>query len=235
MAKTKKKQEGEGTELIENPDALASKAEEFFNNKKNQNLVFGIGGFIALVVAGFLFYTYYINNQNEEAQREMFQAIYYYEADSLSQALNGDGNAYGFLDIIDLYGGTEAENLANFYVGSIYMKLNNFDNAVRYFDAFSSSDVLLQSRAYALQGDAYMELDDFASAVDAYKSAVNYMPNDVYTPIYLKKLAIAYEENGEFEAASAAYQQIIDDFPTSDLVQEANKHAARLNSLAASE
>jgi hypothetical protein len=43
----------------------------------------------------------------------MFQAVYYFEADSLDKALNGDGNNLGFLEIIDEYSVTDAANLAN--------------------------------------------------------------------------------------------------------------------------
>ena len=42
----------------------------------------------------------------------MFQAVYYFEADSLDRGLNGDGNNLGFLDIIDEYGITDAANLS---------------------------------------------------------------------------------------------------------------------------
>ena len=41
MAKTKTKKE-EGIEFLEDPDVLASKAEEFFNSKRNKTLVFGV-------------------------------------------------------------------------------------------------------------------------------------------------------------------------------------------------
>ena len=48
-------------------------------------------------------FSYFKENQNNTAQEEMFQAVYYFEKDSLVQALNGDGNNYGFLEIIDEY------------------------------------------------------------------------------------------------------------------------------------
>lgn len=233
MAKTKQKKTDEGIEFIENTDAIASKTEEFFNEKKNQNLLLGIGAVIAILVAGFVFYRSYLEDRNTEAQEEMFQAIYYFEADSLGKALNGDGNNYGFLDIVDLYSGTDAANLANFYIGSSYLGLGQFDNATRYFEEFSSSDILIQARAYALTGDAYMELGDFESAISNYEKAVNHKPNKEYTPIYLQKLAIAQEENGNLNAAAEAYGKIVDEYPNSKFIQDAQKHKARLEGLLA--
>jgi len=39
--------------------------------------------------------------QEAQAQKDMFQAIRYFESDSLNLAVNGDGNNLGFLQIID--------------------------------------------------------------------------------------------------------------------------------------
>lgn len=230
MAKTKKK-ETEGLDLIEDPDAIVSKTEEFFNDKKNQNTVFGIGGVIALILLGYLGYNYFIGNKNTEAQEEMYQAVYYFEADSLGKALNGDGNSYGFLDIADIYSGTKAANLSNFYIGSIYLRLGDYDNAVRFLDSFSSSDYLIQARAFALTGDAYMEQDDFDNAASLFAKAANHNTNEQFSPIYLKKLALAQELKGDISGAVSSYKQIIDDYSGSALLQEAQKQKARLEGL----
>ena len=232
MANTKTKKE-EGIEILEDPEVLAGKAEEFFNNSKNKNLVFGIGGVIAIAILAFLGYKYYITGQDAEAQKEMFQAVHYFEADSLGKALNGDGINYGFLDIIDNYGGTEAGNIANFYAGTAFLKMGNAESAISYLESFSSSDYVVQARAYALVGDANMELGDYSAAVSAYDKAASHKPNKEYTPIYLQKLAVAQEANGKFSAAADAYAQIVDEYPNSSLVQEAKKHKARLQGLAA--
>ncbi|MEQ8239675.1 MAG: tetratricopeptide repeat protein [Cyclobacteriaceae bacterium] len=232
MAKTKTQQE-EGIEIIENPDALASKAEDFFNEKKNQQLVFGIGGVLALIIVAFLGYRYYISNQNTEAQQEMFQSVFYFEADSLGKALNGDGNNFGFLEIIDTYGGTDAANLANYYAGASFLQLGDYKNAAKYLEQFSSSDYLVQARAYALTGDAYSELDDFEAAEAAYKNAVEYKPNAEFTPIYLMKLAVNYEAQGKYKPAADAYGKIVSEYSNSSFFQDAQKHKARLDGLAA--
>ena len=232
MAKTKKQESNSGVDLLENPDALAGKAEEFFSNKRNQNLLFIIVTVAILVVGGLTFLKVQQGNNNEEAQQEMFQAIYYFEQDSLGRALNGDGNNYGFLDIIDSYSGTKAANIASFYAGATYLKLGDWENAIRKLEDFSSSDYLIQARAYALTGDAYMELDDFEQAIGFFEKACNYKPNEEFTPIYLQKLAIALEENGDISGASDAYDRILADFVNSKLEQEARKQKARLKGLA---
>ena len=231
MAKTKKQSTDSGIELIENPEQLVSKTEAFFNEKKNRTLVFGIGGVIGLAVVAFLAYNWFISTKNQEAQDEMFQAVYYFESDSLGLALNGDGNSLGFLDIVQDYSGTAAANLSGFYIGAIYMKLADYDNAIRYLKKYSSDDVLIQARAYALIGDAYMELDDFSSAADNFAKAANHKPNAEFSPVYLAKQALAYEKSGKLKEAAATYNTIIEKYMKSTLLQEAQKQKARLEGL----
>lgn len=229
--KNKHTQDEHSNELLENPEALAdqlSKTEQYV--EKNKTGVLIIGGLLVLVVAGFFGYNTYKQNQEERAQSEMFQAIYYFEGDSLNLALNGDGNTLGFLDIADEYSITDAGNLANFYAGAAYLQLGNYEEALDYLENYSSDDLLIQSRAYALMGDAYMELQDFESAADHYQKAADNKPNKYFTPAYLMKAALAYEKTDNLEAARASYTEIIEKYWDSSEYQNARKYRARLDS-----
>ena len=169
MAKKNKSTASHGNDLLENPYALAeqlSRTEEFV--EKNKNGVIVVAGVFVVAILAYVFYNYYVTEQNKNAQRDLFQAVYYFEADSLGRALNGDGNNFGFLEIIDEYGVTKAANLANFYAGATYLKLGDFESAITYLNNFSSSDYLIQGRAYALLGDAYMGIKDYSTAVSFY-------------------------------------------------------------------
>lgn len=222
----------EDHELLESPDAIRerlTKTESFV--KDHPTLFLTIGGVLALIIAGFFGYKYYVANQNEEAQQEIFQAIYYFEADSLSRALSGDGNNYGFLDIIDNYGLTDAANLSKYYAGLVYLKQGNFEEAIEYFNDFSASDELIQARAYSLIGDANMELGNYQEAADSYMKAANHKPNKFFSPQYLSKAALAYEELGNYERAADAYDRIIEEFPGATDVQKAQKEKVRLEGL----
>ena len=219
-------------DFIESPEVLVeqfSKTEAFFN--KNKNLVLGFLGAIILVVGGLLGYRYYVSSQDEVAQREMFQAVFYFEQDSLSQALNGDGLNFGLLDIIEDYGSTPAGNLARFYAGTVYLKQGEYDNAIEYLQAFSSSDLLVQARAYALIGDAYMELGNYSDAADYYDRASNYKPNETITSQYLMKAALAYEKQSDYTAAITRYDEILSDHFGSADYQNAKKYKARLEAV----
>ncbi|MGK7395861.1 MAG: tetratricopeptide repeat protein [Candidatus Cyclobacteriaceae bacterium M3_2C_046] len=233
IKKSKKSQPQQGSELLEDPQAIAeklSRTEEFI--EKNRKWVFIVGGIIVVITAAFFFYRYYIDNRDELAQGEMFQAVYYFENDSLNLALNGDGNNYGFLEIIDDYPMTEAANLAQFYTGVSYLKLERFEEAIDYLKEFTSSDYVVKARALSLIGDAYMELESYQEAAEFYEDAADYKPNQYFTPQYLMKGALAYEMSGNLEEAQELYQTIVDEYIDSNLFQEAKKQLARLEALA---
>lgn len=224
-------QESTGNELLENPEALAesfSRTEDFINN--NKPLVFGIFGVIALAIAGIFGFRGYKDNQNQQAQSDMFQAIYYFESDSLELALNGDGNNLGFIDIIEEYSITDAANLANFYTGAAYLKQSKYKLALLYLEDFKTNDLLIQARAYSLMGDASVELEDYNGAASFYQKAADYKPNKFFTPQYLMKAALAYEKVGDINSAKNAYDKIINEYWESTQYQNARKHKARLNS-----
>ncbi|UII21809.1 tetratricopeptide repeat protein [Fulvivirga ligni] len=222
-------------DYLENPEAIAgqiSKTEQFVEN--NKGLVLGVVAVAVLVVAGFFGFKYYKTSQNEKAQSEMFQAVYYFENDSLNLALNGDGNSLGFLDIIDEYGITDAANLAHYYSGAAYLKQGNYDEAIAQLKDFGADDLLIQAKAYALIGDAYMQKKDFESAASYFKKAADYKPNKYFTPGYLLKAAIAYEKSNNIEAAKESYTEIIEKYWESAQVQQAKKYKARLGGNSAS-
>lgn len=219
-------------ELLENPEAIANRlnrGEAFL--KENTKLVGGIIAAVILVIAGVLFFQIHKANQNVKAQAEMFQAVYYFEQDSLDLALNGDGVNVGLLRIIDNYGGTDAANLAHFYTGAIYLSQNDPGKAAEHLRKFSASDLFVQAQAYSLLGDAYMELGDYKEAIKQYNRAVNHKPNKFFTPKYLNKLAIAHEEAGDYKKALETYGRIESEYFDSYEFTIARKHKARLEGL----
>ena len=195
---------------------------------RNKKLFIGLGAVIVLAVGGYFFWRYQTDTKNAEAQTAMFKAVYYFEADSLDKALNGDGNNEGLLDIHNDYSGTEASNLASYYIGVIYLKKGKYQEAVDYLTDFKSSDLILQGRAYSLLGDAHMEMNKPKEAAEHYREAANYKPNKYFSPGYLMKLALALEKSGDKKGASEAYQKIIDEYFDAAEVPQAKKYKALL-------
>jgi TolA-binding protein len=219
----------ETKDLLENAEVIQEKLVDVETwLERNPKTAIGIVTAILLVVGGFFGYKYYLGNQDDLAQKEMFQAVHYFEADSLNLALNGDGNNLGLLQIIEDYGHTDAGNLANYYAGFIYLKQGKYPLAIFHFEDFKSDDMLVQARAFSLTGDAYMEQKDFENAAKYYSKAAGYKPNKQFTPTYLIKAGLAYEKLNQNEKAREAYQTIIDKYWDSTEIQSAKKFKARL-------
>ncbi len=220
-----------GKDLLENPEVIQEKLEGIEHwVEKNPKLLIGVVGVIVLAVGGFFGYRYWVGNQDAQAQKEMFQAVRYFEADSLNLALNGDGNNLGFLQIVEDYSLTEAGNLANFYAGAIYLKQGKFPLAIFHLEDYKANDLLVQARAYSLIGDAYMEQKSYEDAAKFYEKAAGYKPNKEFTPVYLMKAGLAYEKLNNTDKAKAAYQTIIDKYWESSELQNAKKFKAKLES-----
>jgi tetratricopeptide (TPR) repeat protein len=185
---------------------------------------------LILIVGGYFAYRSMISEPNEKkAVEAMFRAEEYYREDSARLALNGDNINAGFLKIISRYGGTKAGNLASFYAGSCYLKLGDFNNAVKYLKDFSTSVKQLQERAYGLLGDAYSELNKKEEGAEQYKKAGTYFEKDeLFSPEYLFRAGYLYESIGKSREAIAMYQAIKDKYPGSQRGSDIDKYLARL-------
>lgn len=233
MAK-KETKKSDQNELIENPEVIAEKlvpGEDFLKN--NSKILAGVLAVAIVLIGGILFFQYNTQQQNEKAQAEMFQAVYFFEQDSVDFALNGDGINKGFLNIIESYPRTDAANLAHFYTGSIYLSQKKFEEALTHLEEFSSDDYLVQAKAYSLVGDANLELGKTEEAIAQYTKAARTNENKYMSPKYLAKLAVAQEEAGKIEDAIKTYAEIEEKYYESFEFAAARKHKARLEGLAA--
>ena len=233
MAK-KETTKSEQNELIENPEVIAEKlvpGEDFL--KSNSKILVGILVVAVVLIGGILFFQYNTQQQNEKAQAEMFQAVYFFEQDSVDFALNGDGINKGFLTIIEDFPRTDAANLSHFYTGSIYLSQKKFEDALTHLEEFSSDDYLVQAKAYSLIGDANLELGKNEEAIAQYTKAARTNENKFMSPKYLAKLAVAQEEAGKVEDAIKTYTEIEEKYYESFEFAAARKHKARLEGLAA--
>lgn len=191
-----------------------------------------VGVVLLVVVIALFFLNYQKQQKNIVAQNEIFQAQYYYESDSLDLALLGDGRNLGFLDIINIYGGTDVSNLAHYYAGASYLKKREYQQAIDYLEDFSTDESIVQARAKSLIGDAYMELGNFSDAAKNYQSAANTVDDSYFAPGYLLKAALAFEKNTDLQSAINVLNTLIKDFKDADEVIEARKQKARLEALA---
>jgi len=215
-------------EHLENEISPVDKWKNFQDkNGKKYGIVLSL---ILLVVLGYFGYRQFILEPKEkQANEAMFRAEDYYRIDSIRLALNGDAVNAGFVKIISRYGGTKAADLAAFYAGSCYLKLGDFNNAVKYLKDFKTSAVQVQAKAYGLLGDAYSELNKKEEAVEQYKKAGTLFDEDeIISPEYLFRAGYLYESMGKNEDAVAMYTIIKNKYPASPRGFDIDRYLARL-------
>ncbi|WP_142687076.1 tetratricopeptide repeat protein [Chitinophaga polysaccharea] len=208
-------------------EASMHKAEDFFYKNKNVITIAVLA--VVVVVGGFFAYNRFVKQPNENKAQEMiFHAQNYFAVDSFKLALNGDGNNYGFLQVVNKYGGTKAGNLAKYSAGVCYIRLGEYQKGIDMLKSFSSTDLLLQPTAYGLIGDAYMELNKAEEGIESYKKAGHYNDNELTAPVYLFRAGQALEKTGKAEEAKVIYKEIKEKFPTTNEGREMDKYLARL-------
>jgi tetratricopeptide (TPR) repeat protein len=206
--------EGKTEDRIVAVEEALSRTEHFI--ERYQNIILIVVAVIIIGVLGFFaFKRYYIAPREKEAQAQMFMAEKYFEQDSLTKALNGDGNYLGFLDIIDQYGMTKSSNLAKYYAGISYLHLGEFQKAIDYLKKFNGNDMVAGPMATGAIGDAYMELGNADEAIRYYLKAADQRNNEFTTPVFLFKAGQSYELQGKYDKALELYRRIKADYPRS--------------------
>lgn len=187
---------------------------------------------LSVVLMGIIAYLaitqWYIPKQNDQAQKAIFQAQQYFEQDSLTLALNGDGANAGFKSIAKDYSWTKTGNLANYYAGIIYLKQGQYDNALEHLSTFETKSKVLQPLAYGGMGDAHSEQSNYSQAADYYLKAANAEDNTFTSPIYLMKAGLVLEESGNYQKALDAYKQLKQDYPDSNQASDIEKFISRV-------
>ncbi|MCO5230282.1 MAG: tetratricopeptide repeat protein [Chitinophagales bacterium] len=204
----------ETDKFYEAEQIVEAKTRSFF--ERNSKIITGATILVlALVILGYGYKQLIAVPKENKAQVQMIKAQQYFEKDSFNLALNGDGVALGFKDIISKFGSTKAGNGAKLYAGISALQVGSYEEAVKYLEDFSSEDALLNARKYGCIGDAKAELKDMKSAEENYQKAVNAnAENEITAPFYLYKLAKVQIINKKVDEAVKSYNTLIENFPT---------------------
>ncbi len=218
-------------------DEGASKTEKWVAD--NQKYIFGLVGFIAIVVLGYFAYIKYIKEPKDiSSMNKMFTAQRLYEQaldqnnDSIYRlSINGSDGKMGFLQIIDEYSGTNASNLANYYTGMSYLKLKDYKNSIKYLSQFDSDDQILSSLSKGSIGDCFAQLEQLDDALDYYEKAININTNDYTTAMYLLKAAHVSMELSKHKKSYNYFSRIKSDFPNSISAENIDVFIAKAKAL----
>ena len=217
-------------EPIVDVEQAFSKTELYIEQNKKSLMI--IAFVIVALVGGYFAYKYwYVAGEETKARTEMFKAEDYFGKDSLDKAMNGDGIAMGFTQIVDEFSITPSGNLAEYYLGICYLKKGKYEEAIEHLKEFDGTDQIVGPQATGAIGDACMELGKTDEAVTFYLKAAEQNTNNFTTPIFLKKAAMANEERANYTDAVKLYERIKNEFAETTEGKDMEKYISRAKTL----
>ena len=211
----------------ENAEAVVeavSKTEKFFQD--NGKLISIIcAAFVVACALVFCWFKFAYQPKVNEAQGQMAAAEQNSRAGDFELALNGDGNALGFVQIIDEYG-KKAGKAVYFYAGVCELQLGEWEQAIKYLESYKGKDTILAARATACIGDAYVGLEDYKKALGYFEKAAQ--ADNMYAAGYLLKAGAVAEALGENDKALSFYKKIKDQYPQSIEAYDVDKYIGRI-------
>lgn len=220
-----KKEELEQDILIE----YSSRFMHFYNNNKSAIIGGGIG--LVLAVGLIIAYIIYSGNQEEEAknllgiaEQELLQGNYL-------EALNGNEEEFtlGFTQIANNYGGTEAGNLAYYYAAISEYELGNYEDALMYIREYNIPEGILGVAPISMNANILIGLERYEEAAEKFEQAASWDENNSTTPYNLYKAAEAYSEAGDNQQAMDLLNTIIEEYPNSQQIAQAERLKGRLS------
>ncbi|MBB6238606.1 tetratricopeptide (TPR) repeat protein [Pedobacter sp. AK013] len=199
-----------------------------FLQENNKSLLF-IAGAVVLLVLIYLWYQgVYLKGRAEEAASKMYKAEQFVGVDSLSnRAVKGEGGYPGLEQIAKEYDNTKSANLANLYLGGIYLRKGEYKQAIEALSKYSATgSPVADPLALGLLGDAYSELKDYKQASTYYKKAAD-KASKFTSPMFLKKLGLVSENQNDFKGAVEAYTKVKTQYPESAEAQLIDAYIAR--------
>lgn len=198
--------------------------QDFFS--RYSKLIYGcLIGIVVIIVAGFLFFNHRKSqkeksaNQSVVAVAHMEQAMSTGDSTEFRLALEGDGEAPGFLKLLDNYG-TRGGNSSHLLDAAICeLNLGLYDDAIAHAKKYDSDNAEMASRAQMVIGHAQMQKENWSEAKKAFLSAAGKVDCELAAAALLNA-GLAAEKMDQLDEALKCYQKIADKYPAQGLYVE---------------
>lgn len=210
-------------------EVAMSKTELFFeeNGKKITVAIFALFVLAAII---FGYKSLIVEPKENRAADAIYtaQSIFESAAPDYKVALEGGPSSLGFLSVIEDYGSTASANIACHYAGVCYLKLGDFDNALKYLKMYKqqegSTAEILFAQNIGLQGDIAVEKGNYSEAIELFKKASSSSKNTLTAPTYLRKAGMAAQAAGDDAQARELYESVMRNYPSTTESRNAEKY-----------
>ena len=201
----------------------------FYDTYKKQ-ISIGVTALVVLIIASVVFLKNRAEN-NDRAMTQLGEVIQFYDNGQYQVAIDGvpERNVAGLKAIVDNYGSTTSGNLARFYLANAYFQLGNYDEALKNYEDFSSSEELLSVSRLAGIGDCYEAKGMYKEAAENFEKASTKHAKNAAAAENLNNAARDYGLAGDKEKAIELYKRLKKNFPVSSYAREADRLIAELS------
>ena len=204
--------------------SFISKSEQFI--EENQKLLIGIAvGIIVVVLAIFGIKKFVSEPRQAKANEAIFAAEQYFAQGNYNAALYGDSTStdkygVGLLKVIDKYGSTKAGKRAKYEAGICFLRLGNYQEALKYLGKYNGKDQLTPVFDEMMKGDAEVEQGNNEAALKHYIKAAKMDDNAVSAPFALFKAGMVYMMTDNNAKAVECFEQVKSNYPESAFASE---------------
>lgn len=205
-----------------------AKVQSFYMQYKNT--IIGAGIAVILVIGLGIGYYYYNQSQERKARQLMGLAETYYLNGDYENALHGSEEDFtvGFEQIINNYSGTKAANLARYYAAVSEYNLGNTEQALNYMQSYEIPDGIMGVAPLSFKAVLLTEVGNHEEAAQTYIEAAELDMNESTTPYNYLEAANAFSDAGNKEEARKYAQKVVDEYPNSAQVADAQRLLGRL-------
>ena len=204
--------------------SFISKSEQFI--EKNQKVIIGIVVAIVVIVLAIFGIKKFVSEPRQaKANEAIFSAEQYFAMGDYKTALYGDSTSndqygIGFLEVIDRYGSTSAGKRAKYEAGICYMRLGQYQDALKYLDKYNGKDQLTPVMDEMMKGDAEAEQGNNSAALKHYTKAASMDSNPITAPFALFKAGLVYLIENDNAKAIECFEKVKKDYPESAFFSE---------------
>ena len=204
--------------------SFISKSEQFI--EQNQKLIIGIAVAIVVVVLAIFGIKKFVSEPRQaKANEAIFAAEQFFAQGDYNAALYGDSTStdkygVGLLRVIDKYGSTKAGKRAKYEAGICYLRLGQYQEALKYLGKYNGKDQLTPVMGEMMKGDAEVELGNNDAAIKHYTKAAKMDDNPITAPFALFKAGMVYLMIDNNTKAAECFKNVKENYPESAFATE---------------
>ena len=201
-----------------------------FYEEYQSKIMIGIGA-AAVVVIAIVFFNNKAIEDNKNAAVELSRVMQKFNEGSYQEAIDGvpGTNIIGFKRIVSAYGGTDQGEIAKLFLANSYSYLGNHDEALKYYEDYSGSNLIYKASALAGEASCYGAKGEYEKAAELFGEAASVYENETQNAEYLLNSGISYLKAGNNRKAKVAFEKVKNEYSTSASARQVDRFMARIN------